>query len=189
VIERGYFGRALQIVASDAVTYVVGGIVLHLVSLVAFGLLTGPAICGIVWITLKHCRGEEVLFGDLFRGYEIFGASFLAGIVFSLMVGAGLIFCIVPGLILGALFCFVFPFMLDRGLSFPDAMKASLELGKGRHDLLDRGFFFLLALLAGLSGIVLCGVGLLFTWPFMWAAIAVAYEDLAPEKPPAAPAD
>jgi uncharacterized membrane protein len=185
VIERGYFGRALQIVASDPITYVVGGIVLHLISLVAFGLLTGPAICGIVWITLKHCRGEEVSFSDLFRGYENFGITFLAGIVFALMVGAGLVLFVVPGLILGALFCFVFPFAVDRNISFAEAMKASRDLGKGRHDLLDRGFFFLLALLAGLSGIILCGVGLLLTWPLMWAMVAVAYEDLAPARPPA----
>jgi uncharacterized membrane protein len=183
VIERGYFGRALQIVANDPLTYVAGGVVLHFLSLVAFGLLTGPAICGIVWITLKHCRGEEVYFGDLFRGFDNFGSTFIAGILFGLMVCAGLCFLVVPGLILGGLFCFVFPFIVDRGMLLPEALVASRTLGQGRADLLDKSLFFLLALLIGVSGVVLCVVGLLFTWPLLWAIVAVAYEDLAGPRP------
>ena len=183
MIERGYFGRALQIVATDPATYVLGGLILHLISTLALGLLIGPAISGIVWITLKHCRGEEVTFGDLFRGFDSFSHTFMAGLAFGLMVTAGLILGIVPGLILGALYCYVFPLIVDKNMPLPEAMAASVRLGGG--DLLDRGLFFLLALLVGLSGIVLCVVGLFFTWPLMWAVIAVAYED---QVPPAATA-
>lgn len=183
MIERGYFGRALQIVAADLVTYVVGGLVLQVVSVLAFGLLMGPAIAGIVWVTLKHCRGEEVHFGDLFRGFDNFGNTFIAGLVFCFLMSAGLLFCIVPGLILGGLFCFIFPFIVDRGLMFPEAMVASRKLGEGRVDLFDRCLFFLLCLIIGVSGVVLCVVGLLFTWPLMWAIVAVAYEDLAGPRP------
>ena len=184
MIERGYFRRAFQIVASDPIVFVLGGILLNLVSLVALGLLTGPAICGIVWITLKRCRGEEITFEDLSHGFENFGAAFAAGIVFSLLLCAGTFLLIVPGIILGAMFCFVFPFIVDRNMSFPEAMKASRSLGAGSHDLLDRCYFFLLALLLGISGVVLAVVGLFFTWPLMWAVIAVAYADMAP--PPSA---
>lgn len=183
MIERGYFGRALQIVAGDPVNYIIGGLVLHLISLVAFGLLTGPAIAGIIWITLKHLRAEEVSFGDVFKGFDNFGSTFLAGLVFSLLVGAGLMLCIVPGIILGALFCFTFPFIVDRGLLFPEAMVASRKLAEGRADLVDKSLFFLLALLVGVSGVILCVVGLLFTWPLMWAVVAVAYDDLAGPAP------
>ena len=182
MIERGYFRRAFQIVASDPIIFVVGGVVLHLLSLAACGLLTGPAICGIVWITLKRCRGEEIEFGDVFKGFENFGPTFLAGLVFSLLLCAGTFLLIVPGIILGALFCFVFPFIVDRDMSFGEAMDASRTLGAGRHDLLDRCFFFLLAVLLGISGVVLCVVGLFFTWPLMWAVIAVAYADMVPPR-------
>jgi len=183
VIDRGYFSRSVQILGSDPVTYIVGALVLHLISLVAFGLLMGPAIAGIVWVTLKRLRGEEVSFGDLFRGFDNFGSTFLAGLVFSLLVGAGLVLCVVPGIILGALFCFTFPYIVDRGLMFPEAMVASRGLGEGRVDLFDRSVFFLLALLLGVSGVILCVVGLLFTWPLMWIVVAVAYEDLAGPPP------
>lgn len=177
MIERGYFGRALQIVASDPATYVIGGLILQLVAAVALGLLLGPAICGIVWITLKHLRGQKVAFGDLFRGFDNFSDALVAGLAFALLVGAGLVLGVVPGIVLGALFCFVFPFVVDRDLPFPEAMAASRRIAGG-GDLLDRGLFFLLALLVGLSGVILGVVGLLFTWPLMWATVAVAYEDL-----------
>lgn len=182
MIERGYFRRAFQIVASDPIIFVVGGIILQVLSLVTLGLMTGPAICGIVWITLKRYRGEEIEFADLFKGFESFGATFAAGLVFSLLLGAGTILLIVPGIILGALFCFVFPFIVDRDMPFAEAMNASRTLGAGRHDLLDRSFFFLLAILLGISGVVLCVVGLFFTWPLMWAVIAVAYADIVPPR-------
>ncbi len=177
MIERGYFGRALRIVTSDPVTYVAGGLALHALSMVVAGLLVGPAICGIVWITLKHCRGQEVEFADIFRGYDRFGAAFLAGVAFVPMVGAGLVLLLVPGLVLGGLFCFVFPLIADRGLSFGEALSASADL-PGAGDLLDRSVFFLMALIVGLSGIVLCVAGLLFTWPLMWAVVGVAYHDI-----------
>ena len=70
MIERGCFGRALRIVVNDPVIYLVGGAVLLLVTLISFGLLIGPATCGIVWVTIRHCRGEQVAFSDLFRGFE-----------------------------------------------------------------------------------------------------------------------
>ncbi len=184
MIEKGYLGRALRIVSGDPWTYLAGGLVLHALAASTLGLLVGPAICGIVWVTLKHCRAQEVTFADLFRGFEIFGASFGAGLLFCLMVGAGLVFFVVPGIIVGALFCFVFPFLVDHRLSLQEAMEASRNLAAGERDLLDRSLFFLLALLVGLSGTVLAVAGLLFTWPLMWAAVAVAYEDLAaPGRP------
>ncbi|HKY31815.1 MAG TPA: hypothetical protein VJV23_04705 [Candidatus Polarisedimenticolia bacterium] len=187
MIERGYFRRALHVVMSDLPTYVLGGLVLQFVSTVSFGLMIGPSIAGIVWVTLRHLRGEEVSFGDLFRGFEEIGPTFAAGAVFGLAVGAGLALLAVPGILLGGMLCFAFPFIVDRNLSAGEAMTASRRLA-GAGDLLDRGVFFLLALLVGVSGVVVCLVGLLFTWPLMWAAVAVAYEDMtrgeqAPPRP------
>ncbi len=184
MIERGYFGRAMQIVASDPATYVLGGLILFLLSVISLGMLSGPGICGLVWVTLKRIRGEEVTFADLFRGFDNVTNTALTGLVFWLLIGGGFAFGIVPGIIAGALFCFVFPFVVDRDMLLPEAMTASRTLKAG-EDLLDRSLFFLLAFLLGISGTVFLVVGLLFTWPLMWAVVAVAYDDLCP--PPPAP--
>jgi len=184
VIERGYFTRALHIVAGDPILYIVGGAILLLLSILSFGLLAGPAIGGLVWVTLKRCRGEEVTLGDLFKGFESFANNLVAGITLLLMVVAGLCLFIVPGIVLGALFCFTFAFIADRGLPLPEAMAASRRI-PGSEDLLDRCLFFLVLLIVGFSGAALLVVGLLFTWPLMWATVAVAYEDMAaPAGPP-----
>ncbi len=189
MIERGYFSRALQIVLGDPITYLGGTLLLLLLSSVTAGLLIGPAICGVVWITLKHCRGERVEFADLLRGFDRLGSSVAAGIVFCLPVAAGLAAFILPGIILGSLFCFVFAFIVDRNMPLPAALAASRDLlGEDGGDLLDRCIFFLLVLLVGISGAVLLVAGLLFTWPLMWAVVAVAYHDLI-ERAPAASSD
>ena len=177
MIERGWFGRALRLVLSDLPAFLVGGLILQVVTALSLGLLAGPAIGGIVWITLKHLRGEEVVFQDLFRGFERPGAMVLAGLAFGGLVTAGLFAFVVPGLVLGGLFCFAFPLMVDRELSPGEAFLASRKLAAG-HDALDRSLFFLFVLLTGLSGVFLMLAGILFTWPLMWAIVAVAYEDL-----------
>ncbi len=178
MIERGYFGRALRIVVSDPVTYLVGGALLLLVTVISFGLLIGPATCGIVWVTIRHCRGVQVAFSELFRGFDNFTSSLMAGVVFSALVIAGLVLGIVPGIILGALFCFVFPFVVERDMPLPEAMVASRRI-PGPEDLLDRCVFFLVLLVLALSGLALFLVGFVFTWALAWAALAVAFEDFA----------
>jgi uncharacterized membrane protein len=177
VIERGYFGRALRIVVSDPVNYLVGGALLLLITVISFGLLIGPAICGIVWVTIKHCRGEPVAFSDLFRGFDNFSSSLIAGVGFAALVIGGLALGIVPGIILGALFCFVFPLVVERDMPLPEAMVASRRM-PGPEDLLDRCVFFLVLLVLAFSGLALFLVGFVFTWALAWAALAVAYEDL-----------
>ena len=124
--------------------------------------------------------------GDLFRGFDNFSNSLVAGVVLGLMIAVGLVLGVVPGIILGALFCFVFPFVVDRELPLPEAMLASRRIAGG-EDLLDRCLFFTIALMIGISGIVLFIVGWIFTWSIMWAVVAVAYEDMA--KKPAAGGD
>lgn len=179
MIERGYFSRALQIVLGDPITYLTGTFMLMVLTAFTAGLLIGPAICGIVWLTLKHCRGEQVELNDIFRGFDTFGPAVLAGLAFCLTVTAGLALFILPGIILGSLFCFVFPFIVDRKMRLSKAIVASRDImGEGGGDLLDRASFFLLVMLVGISGVVLLVAGLLFTWPLMWAVVAVAYQDL-----------
>ena len=184
MIERGYFVRALRIVWRDPVSYIIGGFILHAIAALALGLLIGPAICGIVWVTLKHLRGEDVFFADLFRGFDNISNTLIAGLVVCGLIAAGLVLGVVPGILAGALFCFVFPIIVDKELPLPEAMTASRKL-PGSEDLLDRALFFLIALLVGFSGVVLFFAGLIFTWSLMWAVVAVAYEDMTTNRAPA----
>lgn len=177
MIERGWFGRALRIVVGEPVIYLAGGALLLLIAVISFGLLIGPATCGIVWVTIRRCRGEPVAFSDLFRGFDNFSSSLMAGVVFSALVIAGLALGVVPGIILGALFCFVFPFVVERDMPLPEAMVASRRI-PGPEDLFDRCIFFLALLVLALSGLALFLVGFVFTWALAVTTLAVAWEDL-----------
>jgi uncharacterized membrane protein len=47
-------------------------------SIVPFGILLGPMMCGIYLSLFQRRRGEAVDFGNLFRGFDYFGESIIA---------------------------------------------------------------------------------------------------------------
>ena len=101
----------------------------------------------------------------------------VASILVGLAVGVGLILCIIPGLILGFLFAFYGYAIVDRKTGDAiEAMKISWNLtSKNIGPLI---LLFILAFLINLVGALLCGVGLLFTYPITAVAIAYAWRTL-----------
>lgn len=160
----------------DVAPFLLAWIILSIINGVAFGLLTGPVTCGMIYMTLKKLRGEKVEFADGFKGFENFGYVFLAGIVFNLLVGFATIFLIIPGFIVGALLMFMFPYIVDKKMDFVQAFRASIDLVKG--NLLDHTLFFFVTSLIGISGIILCFIGIYFTFPLFYIAYAIAYYHL-----------
>lgn len=47
-------------------------------SVVPFGILLGPMMCGIYLTLFKTRRGQPIEFGDLFKGFDYFGDSLIA---------------------------------------------------------------------------------------------------------------
>ena len=47
-------------------------------SVVPFGILLGPMMCGIYLALFKTRRGQAIEFGDLFKGFDYFGDSLIA---------------------------------------------------------------------------------------------------------------
>ena len=47
-------------------------------SVVPFGILLGPMMCGIYLTLFKTKRGQPIEFGDLFKGFDYFGDSLIA---------------------------------------------------------------------------------------------------------------
>ncbi|MBA2703726.1 MAG: hypothetical protein H0U60_07730 [Blastocatellia bacterium] len=47
-------------------------------SIVPFGILLGPMMCGIYLTLFKAKRGQPIEFGDLFKGFDYFGDSLIA---------------------------------------------------------------------------------------------------------------
>jgi len=176
MLGKGYIKQAWNLYLEDLAPFFLAWIVLSIINGIAFGLLTGPVTCGMIYMTLKKLRGEKVEFADGFKGFENFGYVFLAGIVFNILVGIGTLFFIIPGFILGALLMFMFPYLVDKKMDFGQAFQASIDLVKGK--LLDNTLFFFVVSIIGISGIILCCIGVYFTFPLFYIAYGVAYYKL-----------
>jgi uncharacterized membrane protein len=83
---------------------------------------------------------------------------------------------IVVVIIVSIVFTFVYPLIVDRGLSGVDAVKLSFRAALANFWRLLG--LFLLNFLLGLAGVILCYVGIILVFPITFAAVAVAYEQV-----------
>src|SRR6185436_15793884 len=57
------------------------GVGMIIASVVPLGILMGPMMCGIYIALFKQRRGQQVEFGDLFKGFDRFGESLVAALL------------------------------------------------------------------------------------------------------------
>jgi uncharacterized membrane protein len=135
---------------------------------------------GLIRCSLAVVRGQTPQVDMLFQT-EGLGVYIITSILVGLMVGIGLILCIIPGIILGIMFMFYGYLIVENpSLGVGDALKRAQEMTKGR---LGELFVFGLALFGiNLVGALLCGIGLLFTYGITAIAVAYAYRTLSGES-------
>jgi hypothetical protein len=125
---------------------------------------------GIYKTALMVTAGRTISIGEAFT-YDRWGDWIVFSFVYGLMVGIGLVACLVPGLIVLAFFGMAPYFFIDRGMSFGEALTASREAAT------SRGFALpvLIAVIVGAAGLVACFVGALVTMPAAYIAVAYLY--------------
>jgi len=126
---------------------------------------------GLIRASLAVVDGRAPEVGMLFRT-EHLGAYLVASILVGLAVGVGFILCIIPGLILMFLFAFFgYAIVDERATGAAESIGMSWNLvSKNVGSLL---LLFILVIVINIVGAILCGIGLLFTYPL--TAVAVAY--------------
>lgn len=140
-------------------------------------LLTLPLEWGITVYFLNLIRNEDLAYERLFDGYKDFIRIFLAGFLVVVSVAIGMLFLIVPGIILGLMFAQT-EYILkdDKQISAADAMKKSVQMMKGHK----MELFWLL--LSFIGWFILCvltlGFGMIFLLPYFHSTMAHYYEDL-----------
>lgn len=149
-------------------------------------LLFGVAQAGMFWFFLRRIRGEDAKFEDAFAPFSIaFIQALVAGIVHSLLASLGMLFCIIPGFVLVAIWLFTWPLLMDKRLDFWPAMEVSRRvLWPNVWGAL--GLLLMSVLVMLLGELCLC-VGVFVAFPVIIAAQAYAYEDFFGPKttPPA----
>jgi uncharacterized membrane protein len=141
-----------------------------------FAIIGGAIYVGINRAILGMLAGKAPTVGMMFEGFDRVGQAFLANVVVSVLVGFGIVLCIVPGVILGLMWMFVSLILAETDLDFWPAMKASADLTSGyRWEL----FCLMLAnLVVILIGILACCVGILLAQPVVMTSMALAYRFL-----------
>jgi uncharacterized membrane protein len=169
-----WIGEGWNLVKADMGTYVLATLIFFLLSGVPF--IQGALIAGFHIFTMKKLAGRRAEFADLFKGFNYFIPTLVAMLLIGVFTCIGLVFCIIPGLVVAAALKFTYLFIVDKRMDFWPAMQASHAVVK--LDYFGFTMFLLLAGLVNLLGCLCCFVGLLVTVPVTIAAITVAYKEI-----------
>lgn len=165
-----------NIISGDLLMVILATLVFAIMSGVIPIILQAPMVIGMHIMLVNKTLTGRLDIGDLFKGFNYFVPSLLATLVMGIFIFIGMLACIIPGLVVGAMYLFTYLFIADRKMEFWPAMQASHAIVKQNY--LGYTFFFLTLALLQLAGALLCGVGLLVTIPIYYAAINAAYRDV-----------
>lgn len=172
-----WIGAGWELVKSELGPFILMGLVFLVITGCIPIVLHGPMMAGFHIACIRKLASGRTEVGDLFKGFNWFVAALLAFLVISIFTFLGSLFCVIPGLVIGAMYQFSYLFIVDRKMDFWPAMQASHDLVK--KDYMGFTLFFLALILINVAGALLCLVGLLVTVPLYYAAITAAYRDLA----------
>jgi uncharacterized membrane protein len=131
---------------------------------------------GFIKICLKFYDNQKPKFSEFFLQYPLFFKMFFGYILYLLIVIAGLILFIIPGIIFAIKFFFYKYFIVDEGLGPIEALKRSWRIAKGSGWNLFA--FILLISAVNLLGVLAFVVGLLLTLPTTALATVFVYRKL-----------
>jgi len=139
-------------------------------------ILQGPLLVGFHIFCIKKTLNRPAELADLFKGFNFFVPALVASLLNSVFVLAGTLLCIIPGLVIAAMYKFTYLFIVDKRMEFWPAMQASHAVVKNDYF----GFTMFLLAMVGINvlGALCCIVGLLVTMPLTIAAITVAYKEI-----------
>jgi len=169
-----WIGEGWELVKADMGTYVLISLIFFLLNGVPF--IQGALIAGFHIYTMKKIMRRPAEFGDLFKGFNFFIPTLVAAILMGLFTFLGTLLCIIPGLVVAAMYKFTYLFIVDKRMDFWPAMQASHAVVK--NDYFGFTMFLLLAVLVNILGALCCIVGLLVSIPVTIAAITVAYKEI-----------
>jgi uncharacterized membrane protein len=152
---------------------------------IAWLILGGPLMVGVWSALLCVVDGRTPNLGMMFERFDRFLDAFLAQLIMTILIACGLVFLIVPGVILMILWMFTYPVLAETNLGFWEAMRASAALTRGYR---WRLFFFGLAsCLLLLAGFCVFFVGVFVAIAVVFTALALIYRFLQQKQRQSAP--
>ncbi len=131
---------------------------------------------GLVLIPLRVCDGDVPEFSDLFACYDLVPRYILATIAYVLIVLAGILLLVVPGIVWGIKYQFYSYHIVDEGTGVIESLKRSGEITNGAKG----GLWWLFLALLGINmvGFLCLFVGLLVTYAITLVVCAFVFRCL-----------
>ncbi len=136
---------------------------------------------GLIKISLNFVDNKKSQFIDLFTTHRPVFKFLAASILFSLIVFAGFVLLIIPGIIWAIKFQFYSYLIVDKEMGPIEALKKSSQLTKGVK--LNLLVFSLLLTGINILGVLALGIGLILTIPITMIATAYVYRKLLSQPP------
>jgi len=131
---------------------------------------------GLVRMGLKLLNGEKAEYEDLLRGTDQWLSYLLGSLLVGVIVLAGFILLIIPGIYWALKYMYVPYLIADKNLKIKEAMKLSAAMTNGvKWHLIGYGFVQLGLIIAGTLALV---VGLIAVLPTIWLASLSIYQQL-----------
>ena len=134
---------------------------------------------GFIKIMLLLVQDEYVTAADLFNNFKLFLSYFVASFLYGIAVTIGLFLLIVPGIFIAIRFQFYPYFIIEENISSFEALQKSYYLSENLT--LELFLLGVVVIALNIMGILLFGVGILFTYPLTTMATAVVYKSLVEE--------
>jgi len=171
-----WIGAGWDIVKADMGNYALIALIFVALNAMVPVILQGPLFAGFHIYCLKRMMGRQAEFADLFKGFNFFVPALVASLVITLFAFGGTLLCIIPGLVITAMYKFTYLFIVDKRMDFWPAMQASHAVV--RNDYFGFTMFLILMALVNILGALCCIIGILISIPVTMAAITVAYQEL-----------
>jgi len=168
------FKYSWELFVKDIVALIVGGLLAGILGMITLGVLIGPLYGGLVKMVIRRIREKRPAeIGDVFSAMDQFGTLFITTLVLGIAILIGTMLCIIPGLLLGTIWMYVFVFIIDKKMGMGEAMSASRALvsrvGFGMHLVM----LLIMGLISGILSITY--IGGLVASPFLLIIVCVMY--------------
>lgn len=142
-----------------------------------YQLLIAPVLsAGLYIVALQIARQRSPEFNDFFRGFNRYLPILLVSLISGLLILVGTILLILPGIYLAVAYLFSVLLVIDKNMSFWNAMETSRRL-VSRKWFSFFGLGIVLTLL-NIVGLLVLGVGTLVTIPLTGCIVVAAYENI-----------
>ena len=171
-----WISEGWAMVKPDIGIYMLLAVVLSALSSMVPVIIQGPLLAGFHIFCIKKLMNRPAEFADLFKGFNYFIPTLVASLLVSLFASLGFLLCIIPGLVITAMYSFTYLFIVDKRMDFWPAMQASHSIVK--NDYFGFTMFVLLMALIHLLGVLCCIVGVFIAMPVCLAAVTLAYKQI-----------